>query len=200
MATIAPFMPAREEAGIMRFPHPRELDSWDTRNPEPSYDKIYVVQIDDANPARFRVAVRTLPIGAVGRQTDLDQSHLKLAEEIIYHDRDANSGRNLDLKFKSKNGALVIFHLTDSNASFADNVLNSVVRNADERDQILFNAHWVTGNEIDRKAVSVIMIGGAAGTKKLDYGLGVRLRNDDPKGQGYTNIIIDPKVENEGTR
>lgn len=197
MATIA-FMPPREVAGITMFPNPKALSRWQPGKPEPDYDHIYVVRIDNANPASFRVKVSTVRLNAPHAQGDLDLSHLLLANNATYDDRSANSGRNLDLKFKSKKGALVIFHLADPNATFVADEINSIVRNADDTDEILFNAKWVKGNEADRDAVSVILIGGKAGTKKLDYGLGVRLLNDDPVGPGYTNIIIDPKVENEG--
>ena len=197
MATIA-FMPPREVAGIAMFPNPKALSRWPAGTPEPDYDRIYVVRIDNANPASFRVKVSSVPLSAAHPQGDLDQSHLLLASNATYDDRLANTGRNLDLKFKSKKGALVIFHLADPNATFVEDEVNSIVRNADDTDEILFNAKWVRGSESDREAVSVILIGGKEGTKRLDYGLGVRLLNDDPVGPGYTNIIIDPKVENEG--
>lgn len=197
MATIA-FMPPREDKAGMRFARPTALKSWAELNrPEPKYDRIYVVEIDDANPARFRVLVKTVPVGMVRAQDDLTASHLPKANDYAGIDSSANTGRNLDLKFSSKTGALVIFHLTDANATFVPEVLDSVVKNADDTDEILFNAKWVkdTGNF---KAVSVIMTGGDEGKHNLDYGLGVRLKNDDPHGPGYTTIIIDPKVENEG--
>lgn len=197
MATIA-FMPSREDKAGLLVAKPTALTLWD-RGPEPKYDRIYVVEIDDANPARFRVLVKTLPVGTVLAQGELSALHLPKANDYTGVDGSANSGRNLDLTFSSKTGALVIFHLTDANATFVPEVLDSVVRNVDDTDEILFNAMWVKDMN-DFKAVSVIMTGGDEGKHKLDYGLGVRLKNDDPHGPGYTTIIIDPKVENEGTR
>ncbi len=194
MATIA-FMPPSEKAGALFFPHPRRLTAW--TDPEPEYDRIYVVKIDDANPARFRVAVRSIPVAGINARTQLGTTHLDDADDLSRHVPTANSGRNLDLKFESKKNALVIFHLTDPNARFVENVADSVVKNADEPGADMFyHAEWVSGH--DHKAVSVIMVGGPSGPTKRDYGLGVRLKNDDPHGPGYTTIIIDPKVENEG--
>lgn len=197
MATIA-FMPPREDKAGLLFANPAALTLWEQRNrPEPKYDRIYVVQIDDANPAHFRVSVKTLPAGTVQAQADLKASHLPKANDYTGMDGSANTGRNLDLKFSSKAGALVVFHLTDANATFVPEVRDSVVRNVDDEDEILFNPLWVK-DMTDFKAVSVIMTGGDEGKHNLDYGLGVRLKNDDPHGPGYTTIIIDPKVENEG--
>lgn len=200
MATIAFVQPPEDKAGLLSA-NPTQLTRWiKLSRPEPKYDQIYVVQIEDANPARLRVSVKKLPVGAVQAQAELKASHLADANDCTRIDVSANTGRNLDLTFSSKTGALVIFHLTDANATFVPEVLDSVVKNAKDTDEILFNAEWIEGSDKDHKAVSVIMTGGDEGKKKLDYGLGVRLKNDDPYGPGYTTIIIDPKVENEGTR
>jgi len=197
MATTA-FIPPSEDKLKLHFAKPTALRAWSERNlPEPEYDRIYVVEIDDANPARFRVLVKTLPVVPVRLQEELRASHLPKANDYTAVDGNVNNGRNLDLKFSSKTGALVIFHLTDPNATFVPEVLDSVVKNAEDKDEILFNARWVKDVNYC-KAVSVIMTGGNEGQHNLDYGLGIRLKNDDPHGPGYTTIIIDPKVENEG--
>lgn len=204
MASIA-FMPPRDAVldGAAFFPHPQALTDWPDNKPEPDYEGIYVVRIDDANPAHFKVNVRRIEVGALRSQKELDTSHLKQAETAPVH-ASANTGRNLNLKFKAKEGALIIFHLTDPNATFVDadadgRPTHGVVKSANESD-LLFNALWVKGHDQDREAVSVIL-DRADQRIERQYGLGVRLNNDDdsvPREQRYTDIIIDPKVENEG--
>ncbi len=204
MATIA-FMPPNKFKGAAFFPHPQALADWPDNKPEPDYKWIYVVRIDDANPAHFKVNVRQIPVGSLKSQKELDTSHLEAARTAVNHSG-ANSGQNLNLKFKAKEGALIIFHLTDPNATFVEadadgRPTHGVVKSANETD-LLFNALWVKGHDQDREAVSVILDRVGEGTTETrQYGLGVRLRNDDmsqdPEDR-YTDIIIDPKVENEG--
>lgn len=204
MATIA-FMPPNKLKGAAFFPHPDALTDWDPKKPEPDYEGIYVVRIDDANPAHFKVNVRRISVGSLRLQTELNTSHLEAAATATNH-AGANTGQNLNLKFKAKEGALIIFHLTDPNATFVEADANGrpthgVVKSANETD-LLFNAQWVDGHKDDREAVSVILDRVPEGTTIIrQYGLGVRLRNDDmsqPEHLRYTDIIIDPKVENEG--
>ena len=184
--------------------NPDPIPDLGDKEPEPKYDNIFVVRIDDANPARLRVTVRDIPLGSLTAQGQLNKQHLKLADRIDYDLGGANTGRNLDLKFTTKHdgGALIIFHLTDPNATFVDADANGkpthgIVKAAGAQD-LIFQARWVEGSEQDREALSVILKPLPKGDKRSQpYGLGVRLNNDDPDTR-TTDIIIDPKVENEG--
>jgi hypothetical protein len=204
MASNALFLAPREADADRMFPNPAALPDLQDDEAEPVYDDIFVVRIDNANPATHRVTVRRLPNGALKVQADLDQSHLRLAEDPRNDIAGANSGRNLNLKFATKydGGALVIFHMVDPNATFVDAAANGmpshgIVKAAGAPD-LIFQARWVRGSEHNREAISVILKPLPKGDKREQaYGLGVRLNNDDPETR-TTDIIIDPKVENEG--
>ncbi|WP_447728309.1 hypothetical protein [Sphingomonas koreensis] len=204
MASSATRLAPREIEGRTMFPNPDALPELKEDEAEPEYDNIFVVRIDNANPATHRVTVRDIPKGSLRVQSDLDQSHLRLAEDPRTDLAGANTGRNLNLKFTTKHdgGALIIFHMVDPNATFVDADANGkpshgIVKSEGAPD-LIFQARWVRGSEQNREAISVILKPLPKGEKREQpYGLGVRINNDDPETR-TTDIIIDPKVENEG--
>jgi hypothetical protein len=169
-------------------------------NPPLTYDHIYVVLINNANPATYRVQVRDIPLTGVVTQDDLDQSHLALAQDSKYGVPTATSGKNLDLKLNSSGGALVIFNMTDPNSTFVDADAsgypsNGIVKAVGDPD-LIYQAQWVKGSETNLEAVSVILEGVPYKKGRTQrYGLGVRMKNDD---NGTSDICIDPKIENDG--
>lgn len=200
----AMFLAPREvEEQYFFSPIPEPLPNWPAPPaPAPSYKHIFIVRIDCANPATQRVTVRRIPLGSVQDQSQLDQTHLQLGDDKQHDFPGANSGKNLNLKFKTSQEALVIFHMVDPEARFVEADANGhpthgVVKAKGDPD-LLFQPRWIKGSNTDREALSVILKGLPKG-QKLDqqYGLGVQLKNDDGQ-DSWTSIIIDPKVENEG--
>ncbi|MEO6216799.1 MAG: hypothetical protein ABIO86_12265 [Sphingomonas sp.] len=194
MAANPLFFPA-SPALVPFFPDPDDLPPWPLGKPEPTYDHIYVVRINNANPATYRVEVRDVFMPGGVLKKDLDQAHLILAQDSKYDVPGATTGKNLDLRLNTSIGALVIFHMTDPNATFVDAAVNGVVKAAGDPD-LIYQAEWVKGFETNLEAVSVILEGVPWKKGRLQrYGLGVRINNDDG---GTSDICIDPKIENDG--
>lgn len=175
---------------------------------EPKYDNIFIVRIDNANPANLRVTVWDVPVGSLTRQDDLKQPHLDMAGNPAYLLKGANTGRNLNLKFKTNydGGALVVFFMADRNATFIDALIGNaptrgIVRaaDADDSDDVIFQARSIGSTGQTHNAVSVILkpLPEDVVKREQTYGLIIRLATDDGPN-GTIDIVIDPKVENEG--
>lgn len=172
---------------------------------EPIYDNIFVVRIDNANPASLRVTVWDVPIGSLKLQEELNPSHLLQAGNPTNQVQGANTGRNLNLKLATKydGGALVIFLMADRNATFLNAKIrgkstHGIVRAEDGTDDVIFQPRSIGSTGQTHDALSVILKPVPKGTKREQtYGLIVRLATDDGPN-GTIDIIIDPKVENEG--
>lgn len=213
MAGNALFLAPRETAEEtdktklrIMVPNPDALLELADGEAEPKYDNIFVVRIDNANPASLRVTVWDVPIGSLTLQEHLAQSHLQLAGNAAYQLNGANTGRNLNLKFRTKHdgGALIVFLMADPNATFLETFIqgrptHGIVRARDETNDVIFQARWLDRNGLDRDAISVILKPLPTDVMKREqaYGLGIKLATDDGP-DGTIDIIIDPKVENEG--
>jgi hypothetical protein len=175
---------------------PEALAIWN--DTEPEYTHLYVVRILDCNPKQMKVKVKRLR--AKQYQDSLSQADLDYARQNGAVWSKPSHGGKMDFVFSAEKGkgALVIFHLVDSHASFIDNgnendTTLSVMKGRGEVNDILFTPKWVGGTIGARKAVSVIMKGGAGDQQ---YGLGVNVK-DKTTGK-TTPIFIDPKIENDG--
>jgi hypothetical protein len=214
MASNALFLAPRETSdqvpeGVkipILTPIPDTLRDLGENEAEPAYKNIFIVRIDNANPVSLRVTVSDVPIGSLTLQDHLNQSHLDKAGDPAYLLKGANTGRNLNLKFKTKydGGALIVFLMADRNATFVNAEIQNVsthgiVRAKDGTDDVIFRARSIGSTGQTHNALSVILKPLPKNVIKREqtYGLIVRLVTDDCPS-GSIDIVIDPKVENEG--
>jgi hypothetical protein len=175
---------------------PERLADWSGN--EPRYDHLYVVRIIDCNPKRMSIRVKRLKPKSA--QASLKQEDLDFAQQngSVWAKPTQGGKLNFVLSSARGRGALVVFHLVDAWATFIDNgstsdTSMSVMRGRDQVGDILFRPKWVGGSKGNRKAVSVIMAGGAG---VQEYGLGIYVK--DKNTGAITPIIVDPKIENDG--
>lgn len=187
-------------------PNPAVLEELQPGEAEPKYEDIFIVRIDNANPTSLRVTVSNVPKGTLTQQEHLNQSHLDKAGDPAYLLKGANTGRNLNLKFKTKydGGALIVFLMADRNATFVNAEIDGapthgIVKAKDGTDDVIFRARSIGSTGPTHNALSVILKPLPKDVIKLEqtYGLIVRLVTDDCPS-GSIDIVIDPKVENEG--
>jgi hypothetical protein len=183
---------------IMFFPDPGPLEKWLGAD---SFETIFFVRILDCNPKSFNIQVKRLDLPAPIKQGDLGQTHIDEAPDAP-HLPGGTGGYDLNLKINTSEDALVIFEMFDKQAEFlvvktgAHEFANGVVKAVGDPD-LIYQAEWVPGFENSHTAVSVILQGVPKGGPGImqQYGLGVRMRNS---GNGYTDVNIDPKIENDG--
>jgi hypothetical protein len=184
-------------ARILFFPDPEPLPPWQKAD---SFETIFVVRILDSNPKAFNIQVRRIDLQAPISQAQVNQTHVDAAPSAPFV-LGATNGVELNLSLNTSTPALVLFEMYDPMAEFlivktgAAEFANGVVK-GDVGPDLIYQAEWISNPKAPNRAVGVILDGVVKGGHvEQQYGLGVRMQNN---AGGYTDVNIDPKIENDG--